>query len=211
MSESFTRPFTKAEIAAMRRLGAAEAERDGGGVAATACSAKVLGEAEAGRAGGIPLTEDLLAAYFCTLDPATPNRVRLVLAGAITYFVMPLDIIPDILPVIGFADDAALLMAAIAQVAGAMNEGHRAGRREVELREQGGVAGLTRRPFPLPRAAPGRRAPPACLSSGKTASTRADRPPSATVRQEPGHVGGVGGGLAIDEQAPEHPLHVATL
>jgi uncharacterized membrane protein YkvA (DUF1232 family) len=51
---------------------------------------------------------------------------------------MPLDIIPDLLPVIGFADDAALLMAAIAQVAGAINEGHREQAREA-LREQGGV------------------------------------------------------------------------
>ena len=136
MSESFTRPFTKAEIAAMRRLGAAEAEREagrGGDGLQRKFWAKLKRVAQR-----IPFTEDLLAAYFCTLDPATPNRVRLVLAGAIAYFVMPLDIIPDILPVIGFADDAALLMAAIAQVAGAINEGHREQAREA-LREQGGV------------------------------------------------------------------------
>ena len=80
----------------------------------------------------------MLAAYFCTLDPATPNRVRLVLAGAIAYFVMPLDILPDLLPLVGFADDAALLMAAIAQVAGAINDSHREQAREA-LRAQGGV------------------------------------------------------------------------
>ena len=119
MSESFTRPFTKAEIAAMRRLGAAEAEREtgrGGDGLQRKFWAKLKRVAQR-----IPFTEDLLAAYFCTLDPATPNRVRLVLLGAIAYFVMPLDIVPDLLPVIGFADDAALLMAAIAQVAGAIN------------------------------------------------------------------------------------------
>src|SRR4051812_42367943 len=145
MSESFTRPFTKAEIAAMRRLGAAEAEREtgrGDGLQRRFW-AKLKRVAQR-----IPFTEDLLAAYFCILDPATPNRVRLVLAGAIAYFVMPLDIIPDFLPVIGFADDAALLMAAIAQVAGAINEGHREQGREA-LPEQGGV---TARPAPSPSA-----------------------------------------------------------
>ena len=136
MSESFTRPFTKAEIAAMRRLGAAEAEREtgrGGDGLQRKFWAKLKRVAQR-----IPFAEDLLAAYFCTLDPATPNRVRLVLAGAIAYFVMPLDILPDLLPVIGFADDAALLMAAIAQVAGAINESHREQAREA-LRDQGGV------------------------------------------------------------------------
>ena len=51
---------------------------------------------------------------------------------------MPLDILPDLLPVIGFADDAALLMAAIAQVAGAINDSHREQAREA-LRDQAGV------------------------------------------------------------------------
>ena len=81
MSESFTRPFTKAEIAAMRRLGAAEAEREtgrGGDGLQRKFWAKVKRVAQR-----IPFAEDLLAAYFCTLDPATPNRVRLVLLGAI--------------------------------------------------------------------------------------------------------------------------------
>ena len=74
----------------------------------------------------LPFVEDLLAAYFCTLDPGTPRSVKLVLLGAIAYFVMPFDAIPDILPLIGFSDDAAVIAAAIARVAGAITEGHRA-------------------------------------------------------------------------------------
>src|SRR3954468_20145237 len=112
MSESFTRPFTKAEIAAMRRLGAAEAERETGR-GGDGLQRKFWAKVKRG-AQRIPLAEDLLAAYLYNLDPATQNRVRLVLAGPITYFVMPLDIIPDILPVIGFADDAALLLGGVA-------------------------------------------------------------------------------------------------
>ncbi|HVL71396.1 MAG TPA: YkvA family protein [Beijerinckiaceae bacterium] len=73
----------------------------------------------------VPFAEDLLAAYYCTLDPATPSRVRLVLLAAIAYFVMPVDAVPDILPILGFTDDAAVIAAAIAQVAGNINESHR--------------------------------------------------------------------------------------
>lgn len=74
----------------------------------------------------LPFVEDLLAVYFCTLDPGTPRSVKLVLLGAIAYFVMPFDAIPDILPLIGFTDDAAVIAAAIARVAGAITESHRA-------------------------------------------------------------------------------------
>jgi uncharacterized membrane protein YkvA (DUF1232 family) len=62
----------------------------------------------------LPFVEDLLAAYYCALDPATPTRVRAMLLAALAYFILPFDFIPDMLPVIGFADDAALLAATIA-------------------------------------------------------------------------------------------------
>jgi len=80
---------------------------------------------------GLPFVEDLLAAYYCATDPATPRRVKLVLAGALAYFVLPADAVPDILPFLGFADDAAMLAAAIAQVAGAISDAHRNKAREI--------------------------------------------------------------------------------
>ena len=39
----------------------------------------------------IPFAEDLLAAWVCTRDPATPRRVKLTLLAALGYFVLPLD------------------------------------------------------------------------------------------------------------------------
>ena len=114
MSDGFRKPFTKAEMDAMRR-----AMEDEPGVRRDFW-------AKLKRVGrGIPFAEDLLAAYFCTLDAATPTRVRLTLLGAIAYFVLPMDAVPDFLPFLGFADDAALLMAAISQVAGSISEAHR--------------------------------------------------------------------------------------
>jgi uncharacterized membrane protein YkvA (DUF1232 family) len=120
MSDTSTRPFTKAEMEAIR--------------AATRDDEPLRRDfwAKLKRAGRrLPFIEDLLAAYYCAIDPATPKRVKLVLAGAIAYFVLPADAVPDLLPLLGFADDAAMLAAAIAQVADAINDGHRWKARQV--------------------------------------------------------------------------------
>ena len=73
----------------------------------------------------IPFSDDLVAAYFCALDPATPHRVRAVLLGAFAYFVMPFDAIPDFLAGIGFSDDVTVLVAAIAMVRSHITPAHR--------------------------------------------------------------------------------------
>jgi uncharacterized membrane protein YkvA (DUF1232 family) len=57
----------------------------------------------------IPFAEDLVAAWYCARDPATPAHVRALLWGAVAYFIMPVDLIPDYLVAIGFTDDAAVI------------------------------------------------------------------------------------------------------
>jgi len=39
-------------------------------------------------AGQVPFTEDLVAAYYCALDPETPMRVRAILVAALAYFIL---------------------------------------------------------------------------------------------------------------------------
>ena len=73
----------------------------------------------------IPFMEDVVAAYFCALDPKTPAKVRGILLAALAYFVLPLDFIPDFLLSIGFGDDIAVLMAAFGAVRGNITEAHR--------------------------------------------------------------------------------------
>jgi uncharacterized membrane protein YkvA (DUF1232 family) len=120
MSESLTKPFTKAEIEAMRQATQDEqATRDEDGLRRDFW-AKLKRVARQ-----IPFAEDLLAAYYCTMDPVTPRRTRMILLGAIAYFVLPADAMPDFLPLLGFTDDAAVIAAAIAQVAGSITEAHR--------------------------------------------------------------------------------------
>lgn len=67
-------------------------------------------------AGAIPFTRDLVASYYCAIDPETPIASRGILLAALAYFVMPADLVPDLMPLIGFTDDAAVLMAAITAV-----------------------------------------------------------------------------------------------
>ena len=82
----------------------------------------------------LPFAEDLLAAYFCALDPATPTRARAILLGALAYFVLPTDLIPDFILALGFADDAAVLMAAIKTISAHLKPQHRERAREVLAR-----------------------------------------------------------------------------
>lgn len=76
-------------------------------------------------AARIPFAEDALAAYYCTLDRDTPLRVRGTLLGALAYFVMPLDFLPDFMPALGFTDDAAVLMAALQLISAHIKPEHR--------------------------------------------------------------------------------------
>jgi uncharacterized membrane protein YkvA (DUF1232 family) len=73
----------------------------------------------------IPFAEDLLAAYYCAFDRETPTHVKVALFGALAYFVLPMDAIPDMVPIIGYGDDAAVLAAALKLVSDSMTPVHR--------------------------------------------------------------------------------------
>ena len=75
--------------------------------------------------GGLPFAEDLLAAYYCAFDKQTPRHVQMALLGAIAYFILPFDFIPDRMPILGFTDDAAVLATAIRLVAAHIRPEHR--------------------------------------------------------------------------------------
>ena len=73
----------------------------------------------------VPFARDLVASYYCALDPHTPARARGILLAALAYFVLPLDALPDVMPLLGFTDDAAVIAAALAAVAGSITPQHR--------------------------------------------------------------------------------------
>jgi uncharacterized membrane protein YkvA (DUF1232 family) len=96
-------------------------------------------------AARLPFAEDLVAAYYCAFDRRTPRRVQAILLGALAYFVLPFDFVPDMLPILGFTDDAAVLATALRVVAAHITPEHRdaarrllaqAGRRAGDMSEQ---------------------------------------------------------------------------
>ena len=76
-------------------------------------------------AARLPFAEDLFAAYYCAFDRATPVQVKATLVGALAYFALPFDAVPDMVPLVGFTDDAAVLLAALRMVARHMRAEHR--------------------------------------------------------------------------------------
>jgi len=76
-------------------------------------------------AGKVPFVEDAVAAYYCALDPKTPTYVRAIAMGALAYFVIPTDAIPDVIAAFGFTDDASVLSAALAAIGGHLKDRHR--------------------------------------------------------------------------------------
>ncbi len=129
MAGFWEKRFTKTEMDAIRRAARAE-------------DAPLAGFWEKFKRFGarLPFAEDLLAAYYCLSDSATPYRVRAILAGALLYFIMPIDAVPDVVPLLGFADDAAMLAAAIAQVSGSITETHRQKAKDTLRNQTGSVA-----------------------------------------------------------------------
>lgn len=69
--------------------------------------------------------EKVLTLYFTLQDPATPGWARKVILGALAYFVLPLDVLPDILPGIGFTDDFGVIASALAAVAMHIQPAHK--------------------------------------------------------------------------------------
>ena len=75
--------------------------------------------------GRIPFAAALIAAYYCALDPATPASAKAIILSALAYFILPVDLVPDFIVVLGFSDDAAVLYMAINKVRQHIRPEHR--------------------------------------------------------------------------------------
>lgn len=64
----------------------------------------------------VPFARDAAAAYYCAIDRDTPLRAKGIILAALAYFIMPFDAIPDMLAVVGFTDDIAVITAALAMI-----------------------------------------------------------------------------------------------
>ncbi|QTN20047.1 DUF1232 domain-containing protein [Brevundimonas sp. AJA228-03] len=76
-------------------------------------------------AARIPFANPMISVYYAARDPETPLAAKGVMMGALAYFVLPLDAIPDLLAGIGFTDDAAVITAVIATLGANIRKRHR--------------------------------------------------------------------------------------
>ena len=66
---------------------------------------------------GKDVTEKALILFYAYQQKETPLWAKTVIAGALSYFILPTDAIPDIVPLAGYSDDLGALAAALLYVA----------------------------------------------------------------------------------------------
>lgn len=82
---------------------------------------KVTGYA---KKAGSKVIEMGLKMYYAAQDSDTPVWAKSTVYGALGYFILPIDAIPDIAPVVGYSDDLGVLSAALAAVATHVKDEH---------------------------------------------------------------------------------------
>ncbi|WP_274570769.1 YkvA family protein [Neisseria leonii] len=87
---------------------------------------------------GAPAVKQLYALYYLYRDPRTPRRAKLIIAGALVYFLSPIDSIPDLLGPLGFTDDLAVLTLVYTQMKAHMTD-------DIKRRAQAAVDALKSR------------------------------------------------------------------
>jgi uncharacterized membrane protein YkvA (DUF1232 family) len=76
-------------------------------------------------AARIPFAGQAISVWFAARDPETPMAAKGIMLGALAYFVLPIDAIPDIFAGIGFTDDAAVIAALLATLGANIKRRHR--------------------------------------------------------------------------------------
>jgi uncharacterized membrane protein YkvA (DUF1232 family) len=75
-------------------------------------------------ASKLPFVRHAVAMWFTLRDDETPLAAKTVIVGALAYFVLPIDLVPDFIAALGFTDDAAVLATALKTVSSYMTPSH---------------------------------------------------------------------------------------
>lgn len=68
------------------------------------------------RKAGAKAVYLVLILYYVLADKNTPKRHKTLIIGTLGYFILPFDLMPDLLPALGYTDDMAALAACIKAV-----------------------------------------------------------------------------------------------
>lgn len=72
--------------------------------------------AKVAKAAGLKAIYAVLLLYYVSVDSGTPWKAKAIIYGALGYFILPVDFLPDTIPIVGFSDDMAALTAALKAV-----------------------------------------------------------------------------------------------
>jgi uncharacterized membrane protein YkvA (DUF1232 family) len=79
-----------------------------------------------GLAGKVGFLRQAVAMYFALRDPQTPAWVKAAIVAALGYFILPTDLVPDFIPVAGYADDAGVITTTMGVIDMYVTDQHRA-------------------------------------------------------------------------------------
>lgn len=65
------------------------------------------------KKAGANLIYDVLQLFYVAKEPNVPMRIRAAIIAPLGYFISPVDLVPDLVPVVGYSDDAAVIAMAI--------------------------------------------------------------------------------------------------
>lgn len=68
------------------------------------------------KRAGTKVIYPVLLLYYVLQDEGTPLKYKAVILGALGYFILPIDLLPDGIPFLGYTDDLTALMACIKAV-----------------------------------------------------------------------------------------------
>lgn len=72
--------------------------------------------ARTAKKAGVKVTYAVLLLYYVATDRNTPLADKAKIYGALGYFILPLDAIPDAIPMMGYSDDLTALLWALRAV-----------------------------------------------------------------------------------------------
>ena len=78
------------------------------------------------KSAGREVVEKVLLLYYAAQEEKAPAWAKATIAGALGYFIVPLDAIADITPAVGYSDGLGVLVLAVAAVAAYINDNVRA-------------------------------------------------------------------------------------
>ncbi len=65
------------------------------------------------KRAGQKIVYAVLLLYYVLKVPSVTKKDKATILGALGYFILPLDLLPDVLPVVGFTDDLSAILLAL--------------------------------------------------------------------------------------------------